>query len=77
MPRPGRSLPLVFADDTNVRSFGSLPEDFTRRVLGLEWAWISDDSSLWEFHGELNNTLSYRKFARSMALMSQMLRMRV
>jgi len=24
-------------------------------VLNLEWAWISDESSLWDFHGDENN----------------------
>lgn len=26
-----------------------------QRVLELEWAWISDESTLWDFHDELTN----------------------
>jgi hypothetical protein len=29
-----------------------LAEGFIHRVLELESAWISDESSLWNFHGE-------------------------
>ena len=32
-----------------------LTRDFAHRVLGLEWVWISDSSSLWDFHGDLTN----------------------
>ena len=34
-----------------------LAEDFVRRVLGLDWAWISDESSLWDFHTSETNEL--------------------
>jgi len=35
-----------------------LAEDFIHRVLNLDWAWISDESSLWDFHhDETNNIL--------------------
>lgn len=30
-------------------------EDFVRRVLGLDWAWISDESSLGDFHDDKTN----------------------
>ncbi len=32
-----------------------LAEDFVRRVLNLDWAWISDESSLWDFHDSDDN----------------------
>jgi hypothetical protein len=32
-----------------------LTEDFVRRVLNLDWAWISDESSLWDFHASDDN----------------------
>jgi hypothetical protein len=32
-----------------------------QRVLGLEAAWISDESTLWDFHTELSNDLFYAK----------------
>ena len=27
----------------------------------MDWAWISDESSLWDFHGELTNDHLYAK----------------
>jgi len=27
-----------------------LADDFIRRVLQLDWAWVSDESRLWDFH---------------------------
>ncbi len=37
---------------------GDVAEHFTQSVLGLDWAWISDESSLWDFHtGETNMNL--------------------
>ena len=26
-----------------------------RRILNLDWAWISDESSLWDFHSSKDN----------------------
>ena len=44
-----------FAPSQRVNAHRKLAEDFTRRVLGLEWAWLSDESSLWDFHTEKTN----------------------
>jgi hypothetical protein len=41
---------LEFASRTRVSAHPELVEDFTRRVLNLDWAFISDESSLWDFH---------------------------
>jgi len=58
MPRPGTKVPIEFAPSTRVYADQGLAEDFIRRVLGLEWAFISDQSSLWDFHtGETNQIL--------------------
>lgn len=53
--RPGTLGPIEFAPQINVNTHEALSEDFIRRVLGLEWAWISDESSLWDFHAERDN----------------------
>ena len=53
--RPGTSWPIEFASQAIINSHEVLSEDFIRRVLGLEWAWISDESSLWDFHVETDN----------------------
>ena len=54
--RPGRSWPLEFAAQEQVNKHEALSADFIRRVLDLDWAWISDESSLWEFHADSDNS---------------------
>ena len=55
LPRPGAHVPIEFASRERVDAHGALAEDFICRVLNLDWAWISDDSSLWDFHGSDDN----------------------
>ncbi len=58
MPRPGTKVPLEFAPSDRVYADPELADDFIRRVLGLDWAFVSDQSSLWDFHtGETNEAL--------------------
>jgi hypothetical protein len=49
IPRPGTKVPIQFASRKLVDGHKGLAEDFIRRVLQLEWAFISDESSLWDF----------------------------
>jgi hypothetical protein len=59
LPRPGTKVPIEFAATERVGRHSELAKDFINRVLGLEWAWISDESSLWDFHGdEANKSLT-------------------
>ncbi len=55
LPRPGTHVPVEFASRRRVDPHSELAEDFIRRVLNLEWAWISDESSLWDFHSSDDN----------------------
>jgi len=55
LPRPGVRVPIGFASQDRINMHRELAEDFTHRVLGLEWAWMSDDSSLWDFHADNTN----------------------
>jgi hypothetical protein len=58
LPRPGTHVPLEFASRQRVGAHPELEQDFIHRVLNLEWAWLSDQSSLWDFHhAETNETL--------------------
>jgi hypothetical protein len=50
LPRPGTHVPIEFAARQRVDAYPQLTDDFVRRVLNLDWAWISDESSLWDFH---------------------------
>lgn len=59
--RPGANWPIEFASQEKVSSDESLSEDFIQKVLGLDWAWISDESSLWDFHTEQTNELLVAK----------------
>jgi hypothetical protein len=54
--RPGRSWPVEFASQEQVNEYEALSEDFIHRVLDLDWAWISDESSLWDFHADSDNS---------------------
>ena len=55
VPRPGTRVPLEFAESVRVDQHTELAKDFVHRVLEFECAWISDSSSLWDFHGEETN----------------------
>lgn len=55
LPRPGTRVPIQFASQELVQRHPELAEDFVRRVLNLDWAWISDESSLWDFHHDETN----------------------
>lgn len=56
LPRPGVSPPIEFASSARIEAVGDLSNDFIHRVLGFEWAMISDESSLWDFHSEETNS---------------------
>ena len=59
MIRPGVNAPIEFAAQDLISVNRELSEDFIRRVLNLDWAWISDESSLRDFHtDETNEQLS-------------------
>jgi hypothetical protein len=55
LPRPGTHVEIEFASRERVDAHAELAEDFIRRVLNLDWAWISDESSLWDFHSSDDN----------------------
>ena len=61
LPRPGKHVPIEFASQQRVGAHPELADDFIRRVLNLDWAFISDGSSLWDFHhAETNAALIAR-----------------
>jgi hypothetical protein len=59
--RPGGNVPIEFASQEKISANEALSEDFIQRILGLDWAWISDESSLWDFHTEQTNNLLHAK----------------
>jgi len=46
---------MEFAASNHVDQHAELAKDFVRRVLEIDWAWISDESSLWDFHSDETN----------------------
>jgi hypothetical protein len=46
LPRPGTNVPIELAASKRVAQHPELAKDFFRRILEVEWAWISDESSL-------------------------------
>lgn len=56
LPRPGTRVPVEFASQERISAHPELAEDFVHRVLKLDWAWISDESSLWDFHHDETNS---------------------
>lgn len=55
LPRPGTTVPVEYAASHRVGQHPELMRDFAQRVLDLEWVWVSDESSLWHFHGDATN----------------------
>jgi hypothetical protein len=52
---------LEFAPRKRIADYPELVEDFTRRISNHDWAFISDESSLWDFHtDETNETMIAR-----------------
>jgi hypothetical protein len=64
LPRPGTKVPIVFATSNRVSRHSELAKDFFQRVLEIDWAWISDESSLWDFHGNETNDKFAKKIHR-------------
>jgi hypothetical protein len=54
-------VPVQFALQQQVDAHADLKDDFVRRRLGLDWVWISDESSLCDFHGSGTNEAFHAK----------------
>jgi hypothetical protein len=56
MPPPEETpRSIEFAPQDRVDAHPALLDDFIHRVLEMEGAFISDESSLWDFHMDINN----------------------
>lgn len=62
--RPGSHSRIEFASQEKVSINEALSNDFIERILELEWAWISDESTLWDFHTELSNASLHAKILK-------------
>ena len=61
LPRPGTQVPIEFAPSSHVDANSDLATDFIQRVFGLDWAFITDGTSLWDFHTNENNDALHAK----------------
>jgi hypothetical protein len=63
LPRPGTTVPPTFASDERIRRHEQLAADFMDRILGLRYeeCFVSDQSSLWNFHEDESNDSLNRK----------------
>src|SRR4030095_3676157 len=63
LPRPGTGAPIEFGSTNLIQKHDRLPREFVRRILdlNLDECFISDESSLWDFHNEETNEAYYRK----------------
>jgi hypothetical protein len=61
--RPGTGLPIEFASTANIDNYEEVAAQFLRQILSMDYknCWISDESSLWDFHGEETNDHLHRK----------------
>jgi len=57
LPRPGTRVPIEFASSSRIDMHPDLKADFIRRVLDLPWAFLSDESTLGDFHEDESNGL--------------------
>jgi hypothetical protein len=55
LPRSGTEAPIEFASQERVNAHAEIADDFIDHILELDSAWISDESSLWDFHTDENN----------------------
>lgn len=61
LPRPGTNVPIQFASQDRILANDFLANDFIERILNLDWAFLTDKSSLWDFHTESSNEEYFAK----------------
>ncbi|MGB6776857.1 MAG: hypothetical protein WBD25_21215 [Terriglobales bacterium] len=61
LPRPGTGLPIEFASQDRIAAHPQLARDLIRRIFDIDGAWISDQTTLWDFHTEETNDRFYEK----------------
>jgi hypothetical protein len=61
LPRPGTAKKLEWASREKLEKFSDIEQQFVSDILGLDWALMTDESSLWDFHAEESNDTYYFK----------------
>jgi hypothetical protein len=52
---------VTFAPTTKIDPYADLQQQFVHSILDVEWAFLSDESSLWDFQSELSLEHSYER----------------
>jgi len=62
-PRPGtyKELEFEIGSRERISRFPELEDEFIRDILELPWAFLSDQSTLWEIHSQEDNEPLYAK----------------
>jgi hypothetical protein len=65
LPRPGTEVAIVRSPTTQIQQYEGLAVDFFDKILKADYyeCFISDDSSLWDFHLGESNRLLHRRIA--------------
>jgi hypothetical protein len=56
-----RRVPVQFSPTKRIDCRSALAKDFVHKALDLDWAWISDDSTLCDFHTIQTNDHFFEK----------------
>jgi hypothetical protein len=46
---------ITFPENQKIDEYPEFRDDFIAEILGLSWAWVTDESSLWDFHSKRDN----------------------
>jgi hypothetical protein len=67
LPRPGtkKKPQIQIAPRVEIEQYEQIASDFFEKILGMNYheCLITDESSLWDFHGEETNETYHRKIA--------------
>ena len=61
LPRPGSKVPMRFASTSRVGLHADLAKSFAKKILEIDWASISDESTLWDFHSSQSHSAVFEK----------------
>ena len=67
LPRPGTKVPLTFTSNERIKQHEALAAHFLDHILGLRYeeCFISDQSSLWNFHDRESNDFLHKRVAHT------------
>lgn len=63
LPRPGSRVAIAFVSTVQIESYETIAREFLSKILNMNFdnCFISDESSLWDFHTSESNETYYAK----------------